>query len=110
MALACRQTLRRLPNPDQRLFEVYPDVVGESLERRDVEHRDTVAEFAALGVAEESIDRPHERGERLAAAGGGAQQDVMAGGRVTFGDNRPSPGLRGRGTAKALGEPGADCG
>ncbi len=105
-----RQAMRRLPNSDQRLFEVDPDVVGERLERRDVEHRDAVAEFAALGVAEKTVDSPHERGERLAAAGGRAQEHVMAGGRVALGDYRPSQGLRGRGSAEALGEPGADGG
>src|SRR5580693_7344044 len=59
----------RLANSCQRLFEVDADVVGERLERRDVEHRDAVAEFAALGVAEQPVDSPHEGGERFAAAG-----------------------------------------
>ena len=108
MPLGRGHTMRRLANSGQRLFEVDPDVVGERFQRRDVEHRDAVAEFAALGVAEKAVDRPHESGERLAAAGGRAQEHVMAGRRVASGDYRPSEGLRGRGITEALGEPGAD--
>jgi len=102
------QAMRRLANTDQRIFQVDPDVVGERLERRDVKHRDAVAKLAALRVAKEAIDRPHKRGQRLAASGRRTEQHVMAWGRIASGDRRPPQRLRGRGSCKPLSEPGAN--
>ena len=53
----------------QRLLEIEADVVGERLQRRNVQDRDFVAEMVARRIEHEAVDRPHEGGERLAAAG-----------------------------------------
>ena len=53
----------------ERLLEIEPDVVGERLQRRNVQDRDFIAERVARGVEHQTVDRPHERGESLAAAG-----------------------------------------
>ena len=104
------QSIRRLANSDERFLKIDPDVVGECLERRNVQNRHAIPKFTALGVAEEPVDSPHERGERLAATGGRAQKHVVAGRCVALGNHWPSQGLRGRGDAEAFGEPGADRG
>ena len=64
----------------ERLLEIEADIVGERLQRRNVQDRDFVAQSAAVGlVTYEAIDRPHEGGQGLAAAGRRAEQNVVAG-------------------------------
>ena len=76
-------------DPPQRRDQVLLDVVGQRLERGDVDDP-----RAALGLrlvrhplGDQPVDPPEEGGERLARAGRGADQDVLA-----AGDRRP--GLR----------------
>ena len=84
----------------QRRAEVAVDVVGERLERRDVDEARVVG-----GLAARAVERPQERGQRLARPGRRRDEHVLAGG-----DRRP--GLR-LGLGRALeggGEPVADGG
>jgi hypothetical protein len=92
----------------QRLFEIQPDVVGERLERGDIQHRNLIAEPVAGRVEHQAIDRPHERGERLAAARRRAQQDVEARRVVGGADHGPSKFLSARGRREAPLEPTAN--
>ena len=80
----------RRPDPLQRRPQVALDVVGERLERRDVD--DPHARAEPLGLASEAVDPPQERGEGLARAGRRADQGVRA-----RGDRRPAGRLGGRG-------------
>jgi hypothetical protein len=68
------------PDPAQRRAQVLLDVVGERLQRRDVD--EPRALVARLG--EEAVEPPQERRERLARAGRRRDEDVVAGG-----DRRP---------------------
>ncbi len=65
------------PDPGQRRPQVALDVVGERLQRRDVDDLHPGAEL--LGTARERVDSPEEGGERLAGAGRRADQRVGAG-------------------------------
>ena len=76
------------PDPGQRRPQVALDVVGEGLERRDVDELDPVAE--PLGLARQAVDPPEERGQGLAGAGRRADQRVGAGR-----DRRPARRLGG---------------
>ena len=96
-----------IADPGQRRAQVALDVVGQRLERRDVEDADRArrARGSASGcrVGGEPIERPQEGGECLAAAGRGVDQRVLAGG-----DRRPAARLGlGRGLEARL-EPVAD--
>ena len=72
------QTDRNLgADPRQRGPQVALDVVGERLQRRDVEHLDAGPEL--LRAAREAVDAPQERGQGLAGPGRGADQRVGAG-------------------------------
>ena len=71
----------------QRRAQVLLHVVGERLERRDVDEPGAVR--GRLG--DEPVERPQERRERLAGAGGRADQGVLA-----RGDRRPGLRLRRR--------------
>ena len=62
-------------DPAQGGAEVALDVVGERFQRRDVDEADAGAEFGRAG---EAVDAPEEAGERLAGAGRGADQRVVA--------------------------------
>jgi hypothetical protein len=78
--------------------QVAVDVVGERLQRRNVDEVD-----ALLGrplLVRESVDRPQERGQRLARAGWGTDQDMLA-----RGDRRPRLGLRGGRLLERIPEP-----
>jgi hypothetical protein len=79
----------------QRVLEVALDVVGQRLQRGDVEDVGVVLELAGYGLAGELIEAPEEGRERLARAGGRREQDVLA-----RGDGRPRPALHRRGVAK----------
>ena len=89
----------------ERLFEVAAHVVGQGLERRDVEDRGAVFQAPLDPLAEEPVETGQERGEGLAGAGGRGHQHVLAGR-----DQRPGVGLHGRRLAEAGAEPGVDDG
>ena len=100
------EALRRQADPGQRRPQVALDVVGQGLERRDVQDAD-VPGLAALRrrarVAGQAVEAPQEGGQGLAAPGRGVDQGVMA-----VRDRRPALGLGlGRGLEAAL-EPVAD--
>jgi len=90
-------------DPGQRRPEVPLDVVGQGLERRDVEDPDVTGVLARRGrgrVAHEPIEAPQERGEGLAAPGRGVDQGVVTGrdgrpaldlGASRFGERRAEP-------------------
>ena len=61
----------------QRRAEVALDVVGQRLQRRDV---DEARPALALGqrIGRQAVERPQERGERLARSGGRRDEDVIA--------------------------------
>jgi hypothetical protein len=61
----------------QRRAQVALDVIGERLERGDVDDPDPGAQ--PLRLAGEPIDPPQERGQGLARAGRGADQRICAG-------------------------------
>jgi len=94
----------------ERLVEVEPDIVGQRLERRDVEDRDFVAQGVGFGFGDQAVDRPHEGGQRLAAAGRRAKQDIVPGRTLRRADHGPSELLHVRGRAEAPLEPEADRG
>ena len=101
------EALGRVADPGERRPQVPLDVVGQGLERRDVEDADGAGR-AALGprrrrMGREAVQRPEERGERLAAPRRGVDQRVPAGG-----DRRPAAGLRVGGRLEARLEPLAD--
>ena len=62
----------------QRGPQVALDVVGECLEGRHIQDPAALSLWGHLGL-EEAIDRPQEGGQRLAGAGGGVDQSVVAG-------------------------------
>ena len=69
-----RTPTRRLElEPGERAAQVPLDVVVERLQRRDVEHAQPLA-----GRRVQPVDRVEERGQRLARAGRGLDQDVAA--------------------------------
>ena len=82
------------PDPAQRRAQVALDVVGERLQRRDVDQ----ARVLSAGSTGEPVEAPQEGGERLARAGGRGDEHVLAGG-----DGRPGLRLgRGRRLERAL--------
>ena len=93
---------RSAPDPPDRRDEVAVDVVGERLQRRDVDDPRTPL-AVGRGVRDEPVDAPEERGERLARAGRRADQRVLAGG-----DRRPRLRLRRGRLGERAGEPVAD--
>ena len=88
------------PDPAQRHAQVAVDVVGECLQRRDVDEPDLLLGLPGLG--REPVDPVEERGERLAGPRRGADQDMLAGG-----DRRPRLLLGGRRRGERVGEPPA---
>ena len=72
--------LHRGADAAQRRAQVLLHVVGERLQRRDVDEPRAVG----AGIGHQAVERPQERGERLARAGRGGDQRVLAGG-----DRRP---------------------
>ena len=87
----------------ERLLQVLADVVGQRLQRRDVEHVDFVAEALLKTFDHEVIDRRQERGERLAGSGGRGDEGVAM-------LRRDSPGARLDlgGPAEARSQPAGD--
>ncbi|MNF70023.1 hypothetical protein D3C84_519220 [compost metagenome] len=96
-----------LGNAGQRVLQVDLDVVGQRLERRDVDHQGFV--WQALGVFQATVnqvvDHGEEGGEGLAGTGGGGDQS-----RAALADQRPRPGLGGGDRREFVAEPGADGG
>ena len=86
-------------DPAQRHAQVAVDVVGERLQRRDVDEPDVLAAPASRS-SRQPVDRPQERGQRLARPGGRRDQDVLA-----RGDRRPRLGLRRRRLGERACEP-----
>ena len=84
--------------PAQGRAQVALDVVGEGLERAHVQ--DAHPRLRGPRLARQAIDRPQERGERLARAGGRGQQHVLA--RC---DRRPRAALGGGRRRERLLEP-----
>ena len=62
----------------ERLLEIALDVVGQRLERRDVDDARHVRKPALDALAHERVDRREKRGERLARAGRRGDQRVPA--------------------------------
>ena len=88
--------------------EISLDVVGQRLERRDVEDTDVTGVLlggSGAGVPGESVQREQERREGLAAAGRGMDERVLA-----PGDGLPAPRLGLGGRLETGFEPCADCG
>ena len=88
----------------QRSAEVALDVVGERLERRDVDEPRPLLPCRQR-VAREPVEPPQEGGQRLARAGGRRDEDVLAGG-----DGRPRLFLRGRRRLERALEPLSNAG
>jgi hypothetical protein len=72
------QPLRGLPDPGQRRPEVPLDVHGQGLERGDVEHPAAVLGVRGRRQRRQLVDRPQERGQRLARPGRRDDQRVLA--------------------------------
>ena len=94
----------QLPNLGQRLLEVAADVVGQRLERRDVEDSHLVRQlttcFDALTLADQLVDPRQERRQRLARPGRSGNQAVLA-----AANRRPAILLGIRRLAKAIDKP-----
>ena len=85
------EPLRRVSDAGQRRPQVALDVVGERLQRGDVQDADrTGLRTGPFGrrVGGEPVERPQERGEGLAGTGRGMDKRVATGG-----DGRPAAGL-----------------
>ena len=86
------EPLRREGDAGQRRAQVPFDVVGQGLERRDVEDADGAGRLAGgcrARMGREAVQRPEEGRERLAAAGRGVDERVVA-----ARDRLPAAGLR----------------
>ncbi|KZX19792.1 hypothetical protein ACH61_03108 [Rathayibacter tanaceti] len=94
------ETQSGLGDADQRRAEVALDVDSERLERRDVENACAVLRILRWRALHEPVDRPEERGQRLAGAGGRDHEGVRA-----ARDGRPRTLLRGRGRRERSLEP-----
>src|SRR4029450_1213592 len=71
----------------QRLIQVAPHVIGQRLQRRDIEDVGAGLRPALHGASEEAIETGEEGGERLAGAGRRGEEHIAAGGDQ-------GPGLR----------------
>ena len=91
-------------DPGERRPQVLLDVHGERTERRHVQHP-APALGRGRGLGHQPVERPEERGERLARAGGREDQRVAA-----LGDRGPALLLGRRRRIERRPEPGADGG
>ncbi len=98
------QALRGQRDARQRCAQVAFHIVGEGLEGADVQDADAPrvpARWRRPGMLDEAVQAPQERGQGLAAAGGGVDEGAPPGA-----DRRPPLGLgRRRGLERRL-EPG----
>jgi hypothetical protein len=78
-----------LPKLGERPLEIALDVVVQRLERRDVEQVNRVRERALEPLGDERVELPQKRRERLAGAGWGEDEGMLA-----ARDRRPSLLLR----------------
>ena len=88
------------PMPTSGRAQVALDVDGEGLHRRDVEHPAALQRLRRRGRRGQPVERPQERRQRLARAGGGHHEGVVAGA-----DRVPGPGLGGGGRGEGAAEP-----
>ena len=87
--------------------EISLDVVGQRLERRDIEDTDVAGVLLGrrgAGIPGEPVEREQERRKGLAAAGRGVDERVLA-----PGDGLPAAGLGLGGCLETGFEPRADC-
>jgi hypothetical protein len=84
-------------------LQVALDVVAQRLEGRDVNDLDPFRQLSLEPIAQQPVDADQKRGQRLARAGRGGDQRVLAGGDVG-----PAAKLRLGGLAETSGEPLAD--
>ncbi len=89
-----------LRDADERAAQVALDVHAERLERGDVEHAGALLGGRTVRRADEPVDRPEERRERLARPGRRDDQGVLPGG-----DRVPGAGLRGGRCGERAAEP-----
>ena len=94
---------QRLADAGERCLQVALDVVGQRLQRRDVDHLRGVCETACQPLADQPVDRRQERGEGLAGSGRGSNQGMAA-----SLDRRPRLRLRRCRRGEAVGEPRRD--
>ena len=98
------EALRGERDARERCAQVALHVVGEGLERADVQDADAAGNAARRRgprILDEAIQAPQERGQRLAAAGGGMDQGAAA-----RADRRPALRLGRRGGLERRLEPG----
>jgi hypothetical protein len=97
-----------LGDAHERRTEVAFDVDAECLERGDVEHAGAVQLLVGRGRRGQRVDRPEERGERLARAGRRDDEGVVA-----LADGRPGAllraGRRGEGPPEPLAGRGGEA-
>ncbi len=70
---------RGVANFDQRLVQVFLDVIAERFQRRDIEHLRLVVEFTLKGVFEKPIDAGEKGGEGLAGTGRRGDESIRPG-------------------------------
>ena len=92
--------LGRAADPGQGRAQVALDVIGERLQRADVQDPRRLAAGGRLG--HQPVEAPQEGGERLAAPGRGVDEGVVA-----TADRGPPELLRAGRLGEGLGEPGA---
>ena len=82
------EPVRGVPDPGQRGAQVPLDVHGQRLERGDVEHPGAPFRVGGRWHRRQLVDRPQERGQRLARTGRRDDQRVLA-----LADRPPRPRL-----------------
>ena len=87
----------RVADADQRRPEIALDVDRERLERAHVEHAAALGGLGRLPLGRQPVDRPQERGQRLAGAGRRDDEGVLAGA-----DGRPGLSLSRRWARRTL--------
>ena len=98
------QSARGQRDAGQRRAQVALHVVDERLQRRHVEHAQPAQRVGRHRLAQQPVEAPQERRQRLARAGG-AQISVCAAGS----DGRPALRLGRRGGVERSAEPGSRC-
>ena len=96
---------QRCANAGERSFQVALNVVGQGLERGDVDDLGLVGETSVQSLPYQGIDRREKGGQRLARAGRRGDQRVTP--RL---DGRPGMRLRRSGRGEAVVEPRRDRG